>query len=430
MENESKNNEEILNKVISGEEFEEAKKQWLYKTIIWVVGIVIVTALVVSTITYYIAVGKRYDDLYKSTSKVGSGEKTDASSAISDISQILKSFAGVIDLNYIGDIDKATLINSTIKGFVEGIDDEYSEYMTAEEWQKYQETALGNYVGVGIYMTKDADGNITIVRTIKGSPAEEAGLEPEDLIIGVNGESTNGMNTEDVSNKVKGEEGTEVTLNISRNGERMDVKLTRSAIKAYHVETEVLDDNIGYISLSTFDTGCADEFEQGMDELVGKGCKKVIFDLRYNTGGLVSEALEIIDLFVQKGEVTLIEKSADGSEKTCKASGDKKYDVELVVLVNEYTASASEIVTGALSDYEVATTVGTVTYGKGVIQNVYQLTDGSVLKLTTAEYYTPKRNKINKVGITPNHEVKLPTEVSEDGTVQDTQLLKAKELLK
>lgn len=430
MENESKNNEEISNEVVTQEEFEKAQKQWLHRSILWMIWVVIITSLVVATITYYISVGKRYDDLYKSTSKISSGEKTDATSAISDISKILKAFAGVIDLNYIGDIDKETLINSTIKGFVQGIDDEYSEYMTAEEWQEYQETALGNYVGVGIYMSATSDGNITVVRTIKGSPAEAAGLQSEDLIIGVNGESTSGMSTEDVSNKVKGEEGTKVTLNISRNGERLDVELTRAAIKAYHVETEVLEDNIGYISLSTFDTGCADEFEQGMDELIGKGCQKVIFDLRYNTGGLVSEALEIIDLFAENGKVTLIEKSADGSEKVCKANSDKKYDVELIILINEYTASASEIVTGALSDYGVATTVGTVTYGKGVIQNVYQLTDGSILKLTTAEYYTPERNKINKVGITPNHEVELPTEVSEDGTVQDTQLLKAKELLK
>lgn len=426
--NKDSNNEE--KKIITEEEFNYAAKQWKYKTIAWVFVFVVVAVVLASSITYYVAIGKKYSDLYTSTSDINSDEVVSAGDSISDISTILDSFAEVIDENYVGEISRDELIDSTIKGFVEGIGDEYSEYMTAEEWEEYQESALGNYCGVGIYMTVDSNGNVVVVSTIKETPAEEAGIIAEDIITAVNGTSTADMDVTEVSNMVKGEEGTDVTLTIYRNGEYMDFTLTRSPIKVYHVESEMLDEQTGYISLLTFDEGCSDEFEANMDELINQGATKIIFDLRYNTGGLVDEALDIVDLFVDKGDTTLIEMDSKGNETVTTSETDKKYDVELVILINEYTASSSEIVTGALVDNEVATTVGTLTYGKGVIQNVYSLSDGSVLKLTTAEYYTPNKNKINKVGITPDYEVELDEELTnEDGTIVDTQLEKAREIL-
>lgn len=275
------------------------------------------------------------------------------------------------------------------------------------------------------------NGNSIVLSTIKDSPAEKAGVKAEDIITAVNGTSTLDMELEEVSNSVKGEEGTDVTITVYRDGEYLDFTMTRSQVKVYHVESKMLENNIGYISLFTFDEGCSDEFEANMDELINQGATKVIFDLRYNTGGIVDEALDIIDLFVDKGDTTLIEMDGKGNETVVTSEKDKKYDVELVILTNEYTASSSEIVTGALVDNEVATTVGTTSYGKGVIQNVYSLSDGSVLKLTTTEYYTPNRNKINKVGIKPDYEVQLDeNNVTEDGTIFDNQLEKAKEILK
>ena len=275
------------------------------------------------------------------------------------------------------------------------------------------------------------NGNSIVLSTIKDSPAEKAGVKAEDIITAVNGTSTLDMELEEVSNSVKGEEGTDVTITVYRDGEYLDITMTRSQVKVYHVESKMLENNIGYISLFTFDEGCSDEFEANMDELINQGATKIIFDLRYNTGGIVDEALDIIDLFVDKGDTTLIEMDGKGNETVITSEKDKKYDVELVILTNEYTASSSEIVTGALVDNEVATTVGTTTYGKGVIQNVYSLSDGSVLKLTTTEYYTPNRNKINKVGIKPDYEVQLDeNNVTEDGTIFDNQLEKAKEILK
>ncbi len=433
MEGPIKNNKELKgeesNKVITEEEFEYANKQWRYKTIAWVFVFVIISIILTSSITYWVAVGSKYNNLYQATSDIDSTETVEASETISDISTILNSFAEVIDENYIGDINKETLIDSTIKGFVSGIGDEYSEYMTAAEWEDYQSSALGNYCGVGIYMSTDENGNIVVVSTIKGTPAEEVGVQSEDIITAIDGVSTENMTTTDASNAVKGEEGTDVTITIYRDGEYIDYTMTRSSIKVYHVESEMLDNEIGYISLLTFDEGCSEEFETHMDDLINQGATKIIFDLRYNTGGLVDEALNIVDLFVDNGVTTLIEMDSKGNETVTKSETDKKYDVEMVVLINEYTASSSEIVTGALVDNGVAETVGTVTYGKGVIQNVYSLSDGSVLKLTTAEYYTPNKNKINKVGITPDYEVELDTTDAEDGTVVDTQLEKAKEIL-
>ena len=422
-------NGEDNKKNITEEEFKYANKQWKYKTIAWIFVFVVITVILTSSITYWITIGSKYNNLYQATSDIDSEETVEATETISDISTILNSFAEVIDENYIGDINKEEIIDSTIKGFVSGIGDEYSEYMTAAEWEDYQSSALGNYCGVGIYMTTDDNGNIVVVSTIAGTPAEEAGVQAEDIITAINGTSTAEMTVTDASNAVKGEEGTDVTITIYRNGEYIDYTMTRSDIKVYHVESEMLDDEIGYISLLTFDEGCSEEFETHMDELINQGATKIIFDLRYNTGGLVDEALDIVDLFVDNGATTLIEMDSKGNETVTKSETDKKYDVEMIVLINEYTASSSEIVTGALVDNGIAETVGTVTYGKGVIQNVYSLSDGSVLKLTTAEYYTPNKNKINKVGITPDYEVELDETSSEDGTVVDTQLERAREVL-
>ena len=422
-------NGEDNKKNITEEEFKYANKQWKYKTIAWIFVFVVITVILTSSITYWITIGSKYNNLYQATSDIDSEETVEATETISDISTILNSFAEVIDENYIGDINKEEIIDSTIKGFVSGIGDEYSEYMTAAEWEDYQSSALGNYCGVGIYMTTDDNGNIVVVSTIAGTPAEEAGVQAEDIITAINGTSTAEMTVTDASNAVKGEEGTDVTITIYRNGEYIDYTMTRSDIKVYHVESEMLDDEIGYISLLTFDEGCSEEFETHMDNLINQGATKIIFDLRYNTGGLVDEALDIVDLFVDNGATTLIEMDSKGNETVTKSETDKKYDVEMIVLINEYTASSSEIVTGALVDNGIAETVGTVTYGKGVIQNVYSLSDGSVLKLTTAEYYTPNKNKINKVGITPDYEVELDETSSEDGTVVDTQLERAREVL-
>lgn len=403
------------------------KKQLKYKYIFISVMMCCIVAVASACVTYYYFTVNNSD--YDFFGKAKIEENATAEENIEAISKSLKGFRSVIDEYYIGDVDETKLLDGAIKGYVDGLGDEYSEYMTAEEWQEYQLSALGNYVGVGIYMSVNEDKNIVVSRPIKDSPAEKAGIKTDDIIVEVDGESVLGVDSALVAAKIKGEAGTKVHLKIARGGKYLEFDITREEIKVYHVESEMLENNIGYIELITFDEGCADELKSAIEDLEAKGAKKFILDLRYNTGGLVDEALKIANFFIEKDKTVLITKDSKGEETVTKTENDNITDKDLVVLVNEYSASASEILLGALKDNNRIQSVGTKTYGKGVIQNVFSLLDGSVLKLTIAEYFTPNKTQINKVGITPDYEVELP-EVENEKDFVDTQLNKAKELLK
>lgn len=399
------------------EEFENEKKRLKIKYIFLIIIIAIISAVAASEFTLYYYASKGI------ISKTEVSEDSDQN--IDAIAETLKNFRTVIDDAYIGEIDEQKMLDETIKGYVNGLDDEYSEYMTAEEWQEFQADALGNYVGIGIYMSVDKNGNVVVVSPIKDTPAEKAGLQTGDIIVYVNDESMIGVASDIVSSKIKGEEGTKVKITILRGDEYLDFEIERKSIKVYHVETELLENNIGYISLLTFDEGCAEEFKNAYLDLESKGAKKIIIDLRNNTGGLVNECLEIADMILPKGDVELITLDAKGNKEINKSEKDPIINCDIVVLVNEYSASASEILVAALKENNKAEVVGKTTYGKGVIQSVLGLNDGSVLKLTVSEYFTPTEQKINKVGVTPDYEVDLPEDLSED-----TQLNKAIELLK
>lgn len=397
-------------------EFEEEKKKLKIKHIVITIILVVIVAVFSSEFTmYYYA---------KSTipEKAVAAENSDEN--INSIAKTLKNFRKLIDEVYIGEIDEQKILDETIKGYINGLDDEYSEYMTTDEWDDFQSQALGNYVGIGIYMATDKNDNVVVLSPIEGSPAEKAGIKEGDIIAAVNEENVLGTSSDKVASLIKGEEGTEVKIKILRDNEYLDFNLKREAIKIYHVEQEMLENNIGYISLLTFDEGCASEFKTALQDLTSKGAKKLIIDLRNNTGGLVDEALEIADCFVPKGENLLITVDAKGNKEYSKSQKDPIVDCELIVLTNEYSASASEILLGALRDSGKAKSVGTKTFGKGVIQSVYLLEDNSALKLTVNEYFTPNETKINKVGIEPDYEVEL----SEDSQ-EDLQLNKAIEIL-
>lgn len=390
--------------------------------------IAVLVALGSSALTfYYVKTG-----IESSIAKVKDVDIENVSSSKESSEKIAKSlqnFRDVIDEYYLGDIDEKELLEGSIKGYISGLGDEYSEYMTTEEWEEYQADALGNYVGVGIYMSMDKNDNIVVVSPIKGTPADEAGVQAGDIIVQIDDESAVGMTSNDASSKIKGEEGTKVKLKLLRNNDYVDVELERKAIKVYHVESEMKEDGIGYIQLITFDEGCSDEVKKAYNELKEKGAKKIIFDLRNNTGGLVDEALSIADFMIAKDKDILITVDSKDNKEYNKSENDPGMDCPIVVLVNEYSASASEILTGALKDNKEATIIGTTTFGKGVIQNVFQLNDGSALKLTIAEYYTPNETKINKVGIEPDIEVE-DVEQEEGQEEIDEQLNKAIEVIK
>ena len=396
------------------------KKQLIYKFILVIVFVVCITAV----ITFYAAFNCMDKNYFLVTGDISDNAKEN----INTTSAALKDFRKLIDEYYIGDIDEQKLVDETIKGYIKGLDDEYSEYMTADEWEEYKINTLGNYVGIGIYMSQDQMGNVVVIEPIEGSPAEAAGLQADDIIVEVDGENVVGKDTSTVASKIKGEEGTVVRLKIIRDNKYVMLDIERKAIKVYHVKSEMKENNIGYIKLSTFDEGCSIEFKNAFEELQQKGAQKLILDLRDNTGGLVDEAINIADMIVPKDQKLLLTVDSKGNKETTVAKEDPIINMDIVVLVNEYSASASEILVGALKDNEEATVVGTTTYGKGVIQNIFSLSDGSILKLTTAEYFTPNEIKINKKGIEPDVSAGLVDE-PEGVPEVDEQLNKALEII-
>lgn len=339
----------------------------------------------------------------------------------------------IIDKYYLGDIDEEKVKTEAIKGYVSGLGDKYTEYMTKEEWEEFSVDALGNYEGIGIYISKDEAGNIVIISPIKETPAYKAGLLPGDIITKVDGEDCSNNELTAVTNKVKGKEGTSVNIQVKRGEELLDFDIKREKVKIIHIESKVLENNIGYMELLTFDEGSKEEFKQKYEELKKQNIKGLIIDLRNNPGGIVSEALDIADLILPKDDTMLITKDKNGKEEVYKSKIDPIVKENVVVLVNENSASSSEILAGALKDNNRAKIVGTTTYGKGVIQDILQLTDGSALKITTNENYTPNNTKIHGVGISPDVEVELADEYKNSLNVEyenDTQLKKAVELLK
>ena len=351
------------------------------------------------------------------------------------IGATLQRFKTLIDSKFLGEVNEEDLKNGAIKGYIAGLNDEYTQYFTKEEMDEFYVDTMGNFDGIGIYMTSDTNTNtIVIISPIKDSPAHKAGLLPGDIINKVDGKSYSGEELDEASNAIKGEIGTSVELEINRNGEVFTVNVTRENVKVNHVESKIIDGNIGYLEIASFDEGCGEEFLKKYNELKEQNITSLIIDLRNNPGGIVKEALDIAEYMVDKDALLLItmDKNNNKEEYRSEANG-KVIDVPVVILVNENSASATEILAGALKDNNAARIIGTTTYGKGLIQELIRLTDGSGIKMTTNEYYTPNQNRINQVGITPDEIVELPEEFKDELDIpeeSDTQLQKAIEYLK
>ena len=396
--------------------------QRIYKMIMLVLIVIIVTSLVTAFTTYQ----------YLSNNGI-SYSKVNTTS-LEGLEYTLSQFRSELEKKYIGEINDEELIEGAVKGYVDALGDPYTTYYTKKEMKTIMEETNGNFVGIGVYMTKDLEKNaILIIKPIENSPAEKAGILPGDLITKVDDVEYTGDKLEEASNKIRGEEGTKVKLEIYRNGETKTFELTRTKVVVSHVTTKVLNNDIGYIAISDFEGECASEFETKYKQLEKQGIKKLIIDIRNNGGGIVDEALKIANMLVDKDSTLLITKDKSDKEEVTKATEKPIINIPTVVLVNEYSASASEILAGALKDNGKATLVGTKTYGKGIIQELHQLSDGSGLKITVSEYYTPNHNAIHKIGITPDVEVDLSEDVKQQTTIQekdDNQLQKAIEILK
>lgn len=401
---------------------DKERKNRIYK-IIMIVAIAVFLTFMVTSISLY---------TYFLNNPISITSKSSSSSK--DIAGTLQKYKEIIDKYYLGDVDEEKLKEGAIKGYIEGLGDPYTEYISADEMEDYLSDTMGNFVGIGIYMVKNTEkGKIQVLAPIKGSPAEKAGIQAGDLILTVDGVDYSADEMTIASNKIKGEEGTTVTIEVLRGTETKKYELKREKVKVNQVEGKVLSNNIGYINFTSFDETTADDFKAKFEELNKQGIKSLIIDLRNNGGGIVDQALQIADYVADKDSVLLYEVDKNNKETVKKAKTDPIINMPIIILTNENTASASEILAGALKDLGKAKTVGTTTYGKGVIQQILKLSDGSGLKVTIEEYQTPNRNKIHKIGIAPDEEVKLPDSVTNVLNVtesEDTQLQKAIEMLK
>lgn len=349
----------------------------------------------------------------------------------------VKFGAGVKALKsyYYEDLESEKLVDGALLGVTYSTEDPYTLYMNKEEAESFLENIeSGDYAGVGLYIASDAEtGNITVISPLSGSPAEEAGIVSGDQILEVDGETIEGRSIDQVAADMKGEEGTKVKLKILKavSGETVEVIITRAIIQRETVVSKMADDKTGYMQITQFGINTYSEFCEQFNSLVEQKMQQLVIDLRNNPGGYMEIAVEIADVFVDKGEIVYT-LNKDGNKRDYMAT-EGKTKVDMVVLTNGGTASASEVLVGALRDYKLATIVGEKTFGKGVTQIPYEFWDGSIMKITDSRYYTPSGICIDKEGIEPDIEVKMSADkaarISELSLEEDEQLKKAIEVL-
>ena len=311
-----------------------------------------------------------------------------------------------LDVYYYEEYDKEKVQESLLDGLVAGVDDVYTMYYTPEEYEDLQINTTGNYYGIGAGLTQDVKTMVvTVSKVYEGTPAEEAGLLKDDIIVSVDGVDATSMELSKLVQLIRGEEGTTVHLAIyrSQTQEELEFHVPRRNVQLPSVAAEMLSDNVGYIQISEFQRNTASEFCDYLAMLEQEGMESLIVDLRDNPGGLLSSVVNILDVILPEGTVVYTEDKY-GNRDTYKSDG-KCIDYPMVVLVNENSASASEIFAGAIKDYDYGTLLGTTTFGKGIVQTIFPLEDGDALKITTAKYYTPEGYNIHGAGIEPDVEL-------------------------
>lgn len=353
----------------------------------------------------------------------------------------IKAVDTVLGKKYLYDYDKDELREKAVKAYVDGLEEPYTHYYSSAEFSSYIDNIQDGYVGIGVIVGINDNNQIEVVAPFEGSPAYEAGVLPGDILKSVDGEEYSGDKLSEAVDAIKsGKEGTSVNIVFVRNGEEINVDIERGDISSDSVKAEMLDDKIGYIRITGFNAAfeegehsTSSEFNTKLTELQGQGMEKLIIDLRDNPGGVLTEVCNIADMLLPEGTITYIENK----------NGDRKYyssdaesiDIPMAVLINGNSASASEVLTGALKDYEKAVVVGERSYGKGLVQDVYPFFDGSGISITSAKYYTPNGICVQGTGIEPDFTVKMPEELNDTYTFEiphseDVQLQKAITLIK
>ena len=336
----------------------------------------------------------------------------------------IKYLMSMIDQRSIYEPDKQEVVDGIFKGIFSSLGDDYSCYYTAEEYKKFMEVSEGNYEGIGAYISTNSSGYCYIVSPMKDSPAEESGIKAGDIIYKVDDKIVTDKTSDEIVAMIKGKEGTKVKITVAREGEDdyLDLVVTRKKIESPTVSYEVKKDNIGYIEVTSFDNVTTNQFKEALIELQKKKVKGLVIDLRNNPGGNLDVVVDMLDMFLSKGQLIVYTEDKKGNRtETYRAQNDAIVDLPLAVLVNENSASASEIFAGAIKDYKIGKIVGKTTFGKGIVQTVLPLKDGSAIKFTIAKYFTPKGKYIHGKGIKPDVEIEFSKKEYEENKV-DTQL--------
>ncbi|SHM31370.1 carboxyl-terminal processing protease [Anaerosporobacter mobilis DSM 15930] len=359
---------------------------------------------------------------------------TEADSDNSLMSKAVKSklnrIKSIIDTYYLDEINEDKMVEGMYKGLVSSLEDPYSVYYTKDEFAALMESSSGSYCGIGAYVSQDVKtGVITIVKPFEGGPAYKAGMLPGDIIYKVSGEEATGKDLSEIVSKMKGEEGTTVDLEIIRAGESDPIKLTieRRTVEVPTISYEMLDNKVGYIQIAEFDEVTGPQFRSAITDLDNQGMKGLVIDLRNNPGGLLDTVCDMLDRMLPEGLIVYTEDKNGTRTEEVKSTAEESFDKPLVVMINGNSASASEVFAGAIQDYGIGTILGTTSFGKGIVQSVIPLSDGSGVKVTVSKYYTPKGRNIHEIGIEPDVVVelkdKLKTKVvidkSEDNQLQE-----------
>lgn len=355
------------------------------------------------------------------------GIGTEAEQKLNLIDQTLKDF-------YFDDIDDSKVLDNIYKAYVNAYGDKYTVYYTADEYAKIQESSNGAYYGIGVVVRKNDDGTILVVEPYDGAPGKEAGMRKNDVIVTVNGESVADQDLNSVVAKIKGDEGTTVNIGIRRDGsdDIAELTVTRRKVEIKTVAYEMLDDSVGLITISEFDKVTAQQFKEAYAQLETLGMKGLVIDIRSNPGGLLNVVVDMLDEILPDGLIVYTEDKY-GNRQEYNGSNPDVIGVPLAVLVNGESASASEIFAGAVQDYGAGTIIGTQTFGKGIVQTIRRMSDGSAIKYTMAKYFTPKGQDIHGHGVTPDIVEELSYEfnnLTEYDASKDNQLQKAIEVIK
>ena len=338
-------------------------------------------------------------------------------------------------LYYYDDIENEKLQDGLYTGLIDGLGDKYSVYYNEEDYQALQISTTGQYYGIGAGLSQDKDTMVvTVNKVYEGTPSESAGLLKDDVIVSVDGTEAASMELSELVKLIRGEKGTTVHLEIYRPSteENLSFDVERQDITLPSVSHKMFEDGIGYVHIDSFETETAAQFEEAVKDLENQGMKALIIDVRYNPGGMVTAVVQILDDILPEGTVVYTE-DKNGNRQDYTSSGDTYLDYPIAVLINGESASASEILAGAIKDYQYGTLIGTTTFGKGIVQTIFPLEDGDAVKLTTAKYFTPNGNYIHGVGIEPDIELEyeyLDKDATSYDEAYDNQIQKAIEVLK